>query len=48
MNLINKRKLTKQQAIDAIANEKPALLLTVGAGDIDQLVEPLKIALSNV
>ena len=48
MNLINKRKLTKQQAIDAIANEKPALLLTVGAGDIDQLVEPLKNALSNV
>jgi UDP-N-acetylmuramate--alanine ligase len=48
MNLVNKRKLTKQQAIDAIANEKPALLLTVGAGDIDQLVEPLKNALNNV
>jgi UDP-N-acetylmuramate--alanine ligase len=48
MNLVNKRKLTKKQAIDAIANEKPALLLTVGAGDIDQLVEPLKNALSNV
>ncbi len=48
MNLVNKRKLTKQQAVDAIANEKPALLLTVGAGDIDQLVEPLKNALSNV
>jgi len=48
MNLVNKRKLTKQQAIDTIANEKPTLLLTVGAGDIDQLVEPLKNALSNV
>jgi UDP-N-acetylmuramate--alanine ligase len=48
MQLVNKRKLTKQQAIDAITNEKPALLLTVGAGDIDQLVEPLKNALSNV
>jgi UDP-N-acetylmuramate--alanine ligase len=48
MNLVNKRKLTKQQAIDTIANEKPALLLTVGAGDIDQLVEPLKNALNNV
>ena len=45
MQLANKRKLTKQQAIDAIINEKPALLLTVGAGDIDQLVEPLKKAL---
>jgi len=48
MNLVNKRKLTKQQAIDTIANEKPTLLLTVGAGDIDQLAEPLKNALSNV
>ncbi|WP_461451018.1 UDP-N-acetylmuramate--L-alanine ligase [Mucilaginibacter sp.] len=45
MQLINKRKLSKQEAIDAIRNEKPELLLTVGAGDIDQLVEPLKNAL---
>jgi len=42
MKLTNKRKLSKQDAIEAIKNEKPALLLTVGAGDIDQLVEPLK------
>jgi UDP-N-acetylmuramate--alanine ligase len=28
--------------------EKPELLLTVGAGDIDQLVQPLKEALENV
>ena len=48
MKLTNKRKLSKQDAIEAIKNEKPALLLTVGAGDIDQLVEPLKAALSNV
>jgi UDP-N-acetylmuramate--alanine ligase len=45
MKLTNKRKLSKQEAIDAIKIEKPALLLTVGAGDIDQLVEPLKNAL---
>jgi UDP-N-acetylmuramate--alanine ligase len=28
--------------------EKPELLLTVGAGDIDQLVGPLKNALEHV
>ena len=48
MKLANKRILSKQQAIDAINNEQPELLLTVGAGDIDQLVEPLKNALTHV
>jgi UDP-N-acetylmuramate--alanine ligase len=48
MKIGNKGKYGKQQAIDKIRNEKPELLLTVGAGDIDQLVQPLKQALSNV
>ncbi len=48
MKLANKRILSKQEAIEAIKNEQPELLLTVGAGDIDQLVEPLKNALTNV
>lgn len=48
MQLANKRKLSKQDAVQAIKNEQPALLLTVGAGDIDTLIEPLKAALSNV
>jgi UDP-N-acetylmuramate--alanine ligase len=48
MKLANKRICSKQEAIELIRNEKPALLLTVGAGDIDQLVEPLKNALNNV
>jgi len=47
MELQNKRKLSKQQALDAVANEKPELLLTVGAGDIDTLVHSLKEILSN-
>jgi UDP-N-acetylmuramate--alanine ligase len=46
MKMADKRLLGKKEAIAAIQNEKPALLLTVGAGDIDQLVEPLKNALS--
>jgi UDP-N-acetylmuramate--alanine ligase len=48
MKLANKRLCGKQEAVEIIKNEKPALLLTVGAGDIDQLVEPLKNALSDV
>lgn len=32
----------KDSVPDLIKNKKPALLLTVGAGDIDTLVEPLK------
>ncbi|TSJ42868.1 UDP-N-acetylmuramate--L-alanine ligase [Mucilaginibacter corticis] len=48
MKLPNKQILSKQDAIDKIRSEKPELLLTVGAGDIDQLVQPLKSALENV
>lgn len=48
MQSANKRKCGKQEAIELIKNEKPELLLTVGAGDIDQLVQPLKTVLSNV
>ncbi len=48
MKLWNKRKCGKQEAIDLVHFEKPELLLTVGAGDIDQLVQPLKNALEHV
>jgi UDP-N-acetylmuramate--alanine ligase len=42
MHLLNKRKLSKEDALRAVTNEKPELLLTVGAGDIDTLVHSLK------
>ena len=48
MQMLNKRKCGKQEAVDLVRIEKPELLLTVGAGDIDQLVGPLKNALENV
>jgi UDP-N-acetylmuramate--alanine ligase len=48
MHLLDKRKCGKQAAVDLVRIEKPELLLTVGAGDIDQLVTPLKNALGNV
>jgi UDP-N-acetylmuramate--alanine ligase len=48
MKMQNKQILSKQEAIDKIRSEQPELLLTVGAGDIDQLVQPLRKALDNV
>jgi len=48
MKLWNKRKCGKQESLDIVRFEKPELLLTVGAGDIDQLVQPLKNILENV
>jgi UDP-N-acetylmuramate--alanine ligase len=42
VNIREKHLCNKQGTIDLIRNEKPELLLTVGAGDIDTLVEPLK------
>jgi UDP-N-acetylmuramate--alanine ligase len=48
MQSANKRKCGKQEAVELIKIEKPELLLTVGAGDIDQLVQPLKAVLENV
>lgn len=45
MTMWNTRICGKEQAVDFVRKTKPALLLTVGAGDIDQLVLPLKNAL---
>ena len=44
----DKQILTMQQAIELVRNAKPELLLTVGAGDIDTMVRPLKELLENV
>jgi len=48
MKLGNKRLSSKQTVVNEIKAEKPELLLTVGAGDIDTLVQPLKQVLQNV
>jgi UDP-N-acetylmuramate--alanine ligase len=42
-----KQNLSKQDAIEYVRKNKPELLLTVGAGDIDTLIEPLKTILQN-
>ena len=42
VQLTDKRVCQKQDLINLIDNEKPELLITMGAGDIDRFVEPLE------
>lgn len=44
----NTKKYTVKEALDYVQQQKPELLLTVGAGDIDKMVGPLKAALQDV
>jgi len=45
MGIDNKHILSKDGAIEWAKNKKPRVLITAGAGDIDQIVEPIKNAL---
>lgn len=45
--LQEKHLCNKEEIVGRIAEKRPELLVTVGAGDIDRLIEPLKILLSN-
>jgi UDP-N-acetylmuramate--alanine ligase len=47
ITLGNKRIVEKNAVIEYIAQEKPELILTVGAGDIDTLIEPIKNTLNH-
>ncbi|HEY0895867.1 MAG TPA: UDP-N-acetylmuramate--L-alanine ligase [Sphingobacteriaceae bacterium] len=47
MSIPSRRLCSKDDALQLIRAEKPELLLTVGAGDIDTLVEPLKKILED-
>ncbi len=42
----NKRLLKKEEVLEYIAGNKPQVLLTMGAGDIDKLVSPIEKLLS--
>jgi len=48
ITLENKEICGKDLALERIRDERPALLLTVGAGDIDNLIQPLKSILAHV
>ncbi len=45
--MINKSMCTKKELVGVLSDRKIEVLLTVGAGDIDTLVEPLRQMLSK-
>jgi UDP-N-acetylmuramate--alanine ligase len=47
ISISEKELLPKEELLQRISLHKPELLVTVGAGDIDTLIEPLKILLTN-
>ncbi|WP_316736123.1 UDP-N-acetylmuramate--L-alanine ligase [Pedobacter aquatilis] len=47
IRLDNKKIINKESVVEYIKNNKLELVLTVGAGDIDTLIEPLKNILTN-
>ena len=42
VQMANKKLCTKSELMDLVDKEKPELLITMGAGDIDRFVEPLE------
>ncbi len=46
MAIDNKHLLSKEGVVEWAKSKKPRVLITAGAGDIDQIVEPIKNALS--
>jgi len=47
IDLENKCVVTTEQVLEYVENEKPELVVTVGAGDIDRLVKPLKAIIAK-
>ena len=48
INLTNKRLVSPEEVLQIVKDENPELIVTVGAGDIDKLVQPIKNVLENV
>lgn len=47
MNLLHKKIVSKTELLNEIQKNRPDVLLTMGAGDIDALIEPIKSAIRN-
>lgn len=47
MNLSNKKIVTKEQVIETVQKSNPEILLTMGAGDIDTLIEPIRLLIEK-
>lgn len=47
MNLLHKKVVSKPELLTAIEESRPEVLLTMGAGDIDTMIEPIKKLIEN-
>ncbi len=47
IKLKDKKLCTKAELVNEVISHKPEVLVTMGAGDIDRLIEPIKNALSQ-
>ena len=47
IRLENKRLVSPEEVLAIVKSESPELVVTVGAGDIDKLVKPIKEVLTN-
>jgi UDP-N-acetylmuramate--alanine ligase len=47
VDLVNKMMCSKQNLVSLLASKKIDVLLTVGAGDIDTLVDPIRQMLTK-
>lgn len=47
IRIVNKKLISREKLVDEVVRLQPEVLLTMGAGDIDKMIEPLKSALDN-
>lgn len=47
MKISDKKVVSKQEVLEEVKNSRPEVLLTMGAGDVDSLIEPLEGILKN-
>jgi UDP-N-acetylmuramate--alanine ligase len=45
LNVFTKKRVDKKSFLDLVNNRNFEVLITLGAGDIDQMVEPIKLAM---
>ena len=47
VRMVNKKLVSRENLVDEVLKLQPEVLLTMGAGDIDKMIEPLKSALDE-
>jgi UDP-N-acetylmuramate--alanine ligase len=47
VQMVNKKLVDRQELVAEVLRLQPEVLLTMGAGDIDKMIEPLKNALDE-